>query len=735
MSDWASSKEVAAALNMTPRAVQIRAVREGWRWRKKPGSRCGRLWAIGDVPARARAELAARAANEAVAQSRADGADGYVRREAVRAAVDGRTRQRVGEKGLARLAQLRGRELARAEARLTLLEACAEFERRSRLPKTQALTAFCAAWNGGKIEAVPEIRNEIGQAYPTLIYRWRATTRAEGLARLAGAYGNRKGSGLIDSQPDLFRFVVAMLTDHPSTSGKNMRRAMVARFGERGGVKLPSVASVQRWVKTYRRDNAELVTALANPDAWKNTYMLAFGAADEDVKRLNQRWETDATPADVELIDGRYHIMALVDVFSRRAKLRVTKTSTAQATCCILRDGLLDWGMFETLKTDNGSEVINQRVQRVMDALIGEQERCNVFSGWEKPFVERLFQTFLHGLVELMPNYIGHNVAERSAIEARKSFAERIMTKNEVVKINMTAADLQEFCDRWLANIYHVETHSGLGTSPSLKAAGQPCRRIENTRALDLLLVDGGERTVAKKGIRIDSIFYIAPELDCSGARIRYLHDPDDFGRIYVFDAAGEFLCIAESEFTGLARQEVAAVARERQKARVQTARRELKAAARKQKTRDIAEEILAERGRAADASNVTPFPGPATPYDSPGLSAAADAAAARDALDAEPMPKPVSAEALARVAGMLRDEQGKDETAEDRFRRWIKLDRARARGEQLCETDAAWARMYEPLPECSGRRLIYDEFGASPFGVAEQEDAPAVTSASVAST
>ena len=44
-------------------------------------------------------------------------------------------------------------------------------------------------------------------------------------------------------------------------------------------------------------------------------------------------------------------------------------------------------------------------------------------------------------ITELMPNYIGHNVPERKAIEARRSFAERVMNReSEPVEVNMTAA-------------------------------------------------------------------------------------------------------------------------------------------------------------------------------------------------------------------------------------------------------------------------------------------------------
>ena len=46
--------------------------------------------------------------------------------------------------------------------------------------------------------------------------------------------------------------------------------------------------------------------------------------------------------------------------------------------------------------------------------------RSNAYSGWEKPHIERFFRTLSHGLIELLPAYIGHCVADRQVIEARK---------------------------------------------------------------------------------------------------------------------------------------------------------------------------------------------------------------------------------------------------------------------------------------------------------------------------
>ena len=57
--------------------------------------------------------------------------------------------------------------------------------------------------------------------------------------------------------------------------------------------------------------------------------MVAFGDASEDVERLNQRWEMDATPADWMLQDEdgalrRYSVSVIIDVYSSRSLMVVS---------------------------------------------------------------------------------------------------------------------------------------------------------------------------------------------------------------------------------------------------------------------------------------------------------------------------------------------------------------------------------------------------------------------------
>src|SRR5690606_36912574 len=196
------------------------------------------------------------------------------------------------------------------------------------------------------------------------------------------------------------------------------------------------------------------------------------------------------------------------------------------------------------------------------------------FSPWEKPFVERGFRTFAHGFEELLPGYCGHNVAEAQELRAQASFAERLFKKNAVVDIRLTAAELQDFCDRWCRDMYEQDEQEGLDGQTVFERVSSwrhPIRRISDERVLDVLLAEApdghGGRTVTKKGLRVDGLVYIAPELaTLIGERVQVLYDPADVGRVVVYHSE-QFVCVAECpEVSGVSRREVAIEASKRQR-------------------------------------------------------------------------------------------------------------------------------------------------------------------------
>lgn len=551
--------------------------------------------------------------------------------------------------GLVAFTALPEEKRLRARARAELLELA---ERYPGETKKESFRAFARAWKEGRVEEVtPGTRELVPEVSSATLFRWQSRLRAEGLAGLADNYGTRKGTGAFDSDTELRLAVLAILHERPSYSSAQVWEWLTAAHSDKAAT--TSHRSVRRWVGEWKQTNAARWLMHTNPDQYKNRYQVAHGSASADIVRLNQRWELDSTPADVLLADGRHSVVGVIDVWSRRARLLVTPTSKATAIGALMRRVLLDWGVPEAARTDQGADYTSHYFTDVLRGLEIEHEKCLPFKSEQKPHIERFFRTFSHGLMTGLDEYIGHNVAEAQAIRGRRSFADRIMGEGEVVEIRRTAAELQRFCDEWIDLVYHRNPHSEIGgQTPLLKAAEwtAPVRQITDARALDLLLAElpsgRGGRTVLKKGLRIDNAWFIAPELaPLVGRRVLVRYDvaAGDLGTVWVWLEGGEFLCQAICpERVGISQTEFAAAAHAKQRLAEKELRAEIRAL-KKAVKRDPVETVIEHRR--TQAQNLTVLPARGVPHESPALTAASAALRAVEegpTLPAMPAPTPI---------------------------------------------------------------------------------------------
>jgi transposase InsO family protein len=631
----ASAGEIAEALSITERGVRKRADKEGWKNIVRPvNGGDGKFYLVKYLPDDVRvvmarhgaysvlvdatpAALAGAAAGNDLAQLQAE------REEKARIAAEAQ---------LAVFNQLAREKQDIAYARRDVIRAKDSYLAASNSTNVkQGVHQFCRLYNSGEIRITDHIRKHVEQVSWSSLSRWQAIFKESGLPGLAPAYHNpKKGASQLTEEHK--KFLTGMIHEHPHAKFTTMLESLESRF-----VDLPGMSAIRRFVNTWKAENASLLLLITNPDKWRNKKQFALGDASEQVTRLNQVWEFDSTPADVILADGRYCLIGVVDVYSRRFKLHVTKTSRATAVAALTRRALLDWGKPEIAKTDNGSDYVSRHMVQVFEALQIEQILCPPFTPEAKPHIERAFKTFAHSFQETMPGYIGHSVADRKDIEARKSFASRIMEKGSTVEITMTAEELQKYCDRWCAAIYHQNRHRSLNNRTPAEVARawqETVRVVSNERALDILLAEapsGGVRTVAKTGVSIDNITYISDVLPDVGTTVRVKIDTIDLGTIYLFDAdTGAFLCVAQDPMrTGIDRAETAAKARHYQKSLIKAGQRELKQNAKEQALDMIHEEILAHRE--SKIANIIELPVKKESYTTPALDEAAKAAKAMD--------------------------------------------------------------------------------------------------------
>lgn len=722
MKEWFSAVEL-AGLNGLPssaRGINKMAEREKWPWQPRKGRGGGREFHLSSLPEKARQALLAKGATDKLEHSSPAYMAGKVEaaKARLRKEIDEKTCSRRKQENLIKSDGLKPKTETRMNAKIVIISLWEDYKKSSSETNTAAQFSFCRLYNEGVIK-VPDWLKD---AKPTIsqgsLMRWLKTVKRDGIARLGGAYGKRMGSGVIDTTPDYKEFIEGMIYDHPDCSAKHIYRGMLARFKK----DIPSISTIERWVNRWKDQNKPLYTMLKNPDQFKSQYAPAFGDASENITRRNQLWEMDSTPGDVMLVDGRHSIIGVIDVWGKCFRMLVTKTSNSEMIAALIRDTILEWGVPESIKTDNGADYTSKYIARTLEALDIIHELCPPFQPQKKPHIERAFGTFTRDIVELLPGYIGHNVAEGKAIKERKSFADRLMKKGETTEVNLTAAELQEICDRWSNDVYMFDRHSELQMSPSAKMRSWQgkIRHIENVRALDLLLAPApngdGLRTVSKKGISLDNLIYQEPELALYiGKRVAVRYNPLDVSRIVVYTIEGKFICEAICcelmALEGVTRAEIAAKATKISKERISKEKARLKAVARKSNTKNIVNEIL--NHSAETNGKIVALPVKNINHTTPALESAAEAVALRDTeapksfeeLDIATRAEPISIEAERRLKQIIKldmkHEQALKQEEADKKARISRYDRLLARSFQgISEEDDAWRRTWEETPE-----------------------------------
>ena len=530
-----------------------------------------------------------------------------------------------------------------ADARVEIVAAFRSWHRDRGLSLVPALKEWTAIYNETGAGVSEETRTLVLCVAWNTVQRWRSLYEEGGVMALLPGSGGRRCA--IEQDPEVREKIEALIFERPHhVTCRQIRRVLAASFPDR----TPSISQIRRFSRKWRARNGYDLSAVSDPDGHRSATMPAFGSASEAVSRLNQKWELDSTPADVICADGRrYAIVALIDVWSRRAKALVAPTSRSTAIAALMRRGLIDFGVPEIVVTDEGADYTSRHLRRVFHDLGIEHVVLPPYSPDKKPFIERFIGTMSRDLFTLLPGFAGHDVADREKIRSRKSFAARRgEDPTETFHCDLTAEKLQQQIDSWCENLYGREPHSGLeGQTPYLKAASWTGerRRVEE-RGLDALLAPvagNGRRKVSKNGIRVDGGTYIAAELgDHMSEWVHVRQDPADYGRIHVYLEEGDslrFVCIAEDEWRiGKDRQqEIAAKARARASARDGGARRRARDLSKRTEAKAAMDMVL-ESAR-AEGERIVAFPAETQEHRTAALDAAAEAEDAVAEADAPP--------------------------------------------------------------------------------------------------
>ncbi len=244
-------------------------------------------------------------------------------------------------------------------------------------------------------------------------------------------------------------------------------RTLLARHG-----RAPKVQTVRAWLRRWRRENARVLLAVTNPDLDCSRHRPAGGDATASVLRLNQLWELDSTPADVICANGkRYAIVAAIDVWSRLARVLVVPASRATAIAALLRCCILEWGVPEAVRTDEGKDYTSRHVLGVLADLEIEHRPCPPYTPEAKLFVERFLGALTRRELGVLQAAVNHCHAQgylltpiKVTLPPMPAPRDRWLTRDEAARLLRAAYRNPKA--RHLARFILVALYTGTRSNP-----------------------------------------------------------------------------------------------------------------------------------------------------------------------------------------------------------------------------------------------------------------------------
>ncbi|PTW61391.1 Mu DNA-binding protein [Breoghania corrubedonensis] len=628
------------------------------------------------------------------------------------------------------------------DARLAIVAAFEAYAKGQRLGQASLTQTFVSRYNTGKLAVDDWIRELVPHLSKRTLARWRAAKKQSPDKLAIDRSAARKGKGVLETANGgaLRTFILALIAHQPHLSGAHVRTLCRDEFGDtitaiKAGVEtalpMPPVRTFQHFLKQLKASEKVALTRLTNPDRYRSTMAPSGVGSLRFITEANELWQIDASPVDALCTDGRHAIYSCIDIATRRTCWYVSRTPRASAVALLIRKAILAWGVPKKVKTDNGSDFVARDTKRLFHSLDIEPELSTEYTPQQKGHVERSIRTFQHDCATLLPGFVGHNVADRKAIEDRKSFADRLGADTaDMFGVSLTGPQLQTYVDDWARYIYEARPHyslSGMTPADAAAASGTAIRTVDE-RALDVLLMPAagkdGLRKVTKFGIRIDGFHYVI-NAAMPGDAVFVRMDPNDAGRAYAFDAddgryIGEAVC---PELAGLHPKTIIAAKKEAQSQTLNEATRDVKARIRDiTKGRPLIERAIDVAKRdalAREDGKVVALPKRTQEHSTPAIAAALDVSAP------EPVKTPLSGRAADLQAEIEADlatgataqpapvtPLRKQETPQNRFRRALALEAAIAAGEPVETADAMWLGGYQTGPEYTAMSQMYEDFG-----------------------
>src|ERR1035437_5707965 len=270
-----------------------------------------------------------------------------------------------------------------------------------------------------------------------------------------------------------------------------------------------------------------------------------------------ERAEIDHTHLDLFVVDdktslplGRPYVTACIDTYTR-CILGIYvgfNPPSYQSVAACLKDCFLpkanlreeypkivnEWaahGVMRQLVVDGGQEFYSKSLEQICLSLgiewCAEHRRAPGVTGK----IERFFGTFNRGVAHGIPGTTFSNIFEKDDYDPSKHAVVKLSTLKWIVR-------------KWIADVYHQETHRALQTTPARMWASsirpEDIRLPDESTQLDAIMGRVYRRVLTHKGIEFEGLFYSSPEVNDlrikggSNLEVEIRVDESDIGSIYV---------------------------------------------------------------------------------------------------------------------------------------------------------------------------------------------------------
>jgi putative transposase len=534
-----TAAELAPLLDVTVRAAQIRATREGWPSRPRQGRGGGREYPVESLPEAVRLKVARHQMALASAAQPPAAAGPRLRR------------------GLDEIPAVKRDQ---ALAKFDLLQRYLEWvEHRGQGDKTACKNLFIDAYRAG---AWPDLLADLGPKISwKSIERWKVQYRKEqtvtALVDTRGR-GNAARAKVSEAHADIL--IRCVLQPNRRSVAGALRDA--AALMTAADLEPLAARTAENWLKHWRERNfGTWVYTRAGKKAW-NDACAFFIERDYSLIEVGDIAVADGHVLNFEIINpttGKAKRMELCMWYDMASNCpmgwEILPTENTQCIAAAFRRACITLGKYPKVAyLDNGRAFRSQYFNGVdfresrLGGLFGELGIQTLFA-WpyhgQSKTVERFFGT-MHDLEEQVPSYCGRDIEHKPPRMARGEAMHR-KAWEAVGGRALTLEEAHYFVARWIDDYIQRPQKGHLkGKCPAEVFLAGRGPGVDEARLRHLML-SREYRKIDRGGVRLLGHRFYGPELHGRTHRALVRYDPQDLRAVYVYDAEDDnrLICIA----------------------------------------------------------------------------------------------------------------------------------------------------------------------------------------------